>query len=145
MIVRCFVFVASVSVMTMLFFFLMIRRPPRSTRTDTLFPYTTLFRSPRLSTVSMTVVYAQPARSRSTCRRMLPSRRSEEHTSELQSLMRTSYAVLCLKNKTPTTPNANIGQQTAHTTTHTTPTRQYIMHSSNDFITSLRTIQRTIQ
>src|SRR3546814_15716061 len=77
------------------FFFLMIRRPPRSTRTDTLFPYTTLFRSRRIK--------------RSTTPRdtmVLPSRhqgltalRSEEHTSELQSLMRISYAVFCLKKK----------------------------------------------
>src|SRR3546814_7434176 len=76
----------------------MIRRPPRSTRTDTLFPYTTLFRS-----------LAQRRRAgqgrgrgaRRTGRRR-PSRhgaRSEEHTSELQSLMRISYAVFCLKKK----------------------------------------------
>src|SRR3546814_3388768 len=72
----------------------MIRRPPRSTRTDTLFPYTTLFRS----------------RHRHACFRHRGSRpagppvlqgtRSEEHTSELQSLMRISYAVFCLKKKT---------------------------------------------
>src|SRR3546814_9028682 len=78
------------------FFFLMIRRPPRSTRTDTLFPYTTLFRS-------------RWARGRSGSRRRRPLLRgsllslwlrSEEHTSELQSLMRISYAVFCLKKKT---------------------------------------------
>src|SRR3546814_12630952 len=85
------------------FFFLMIRRPPRSTRTDTLFPYTTLFRSRQISTPdsragiqfkrSSNRAAAQPkARQRS-------SRRSEEHTSELQSLMRISYAVFCLKKK----------------------------------------------
>src|SRR3546814_7712866 len=79
----------------------MIRRPPRSTRTDTLFPYTTLFRS-----------MAQPlTRGNSTTgmRFLLSSAamvaaishfgRSEEHTSELQSLMRISYAVFCLKKK----------------------------------------------
>src|SRR3546814_8129518 len=72
------------------FFFLMIRRPPRSTRTDTLFPYTTLFRSP----------WERPSPSRSTCVwSRPPTRRSEEHTSELQSLMRISYAVFCLKKK----------------------------------------------
>src|SRR3546814_9802485 len=74
----------------------MIRRPPRSTRTDTLFPYTTLFRS------------AQAERRRAGCgndQHDLPRRaldqgwRSEEHTSELQSLMRISYAVFCLKKK----------------------------------------------
>src|SRR3546814_9732213 len=77
-----------------LLFFLMIRRPPRSTRTDTLFPYTTLFRSsdgPRRP-------YG-PAHAFADMRR-LAYRRSEEHTSELQSLMRISYAVFCLKKKT---------------------------------------------
>src|SRR3546814_4491741 len=76
----------------------MIRRPPRSTRTDTLFPYTTLFRS-----------HAAALRRRGPGRRCgewppdHPGRaagaRSEEHTSELQSLMRISYAVFCLKKK----------------------------------------------
>src|SRR3546814_1797772 len=74
------------------FFFLMIRRPPRSTRTDTLFPYTTLFRSLR------TQGHPHPALR---VARWLTSKagRSEEHTSELQSLMRISYAVFCLKKK----------------------------------------------
>src|SRR3546814_8955938 len=97
----------------------MIRRPPRSTRTDTLFPYTTLFRSfakspgrtdgrsPSSSGTCRSHGPTTPTRGRS--RRPSPrtwrgpeSRRSEEHTSELQSLMRISYAVLCLtqKNKT---------------------------------------------
>src|SRR3546814_10580632 len=75
----------------------MIRRPPRSTRTDTLFPYTTLFRSGRFGS-------ANPARDRRTAlatdtTAVRRSRRSEEHTSELQSLMRISYAVFCLKKK----------------------------------------------
>src|SRR3546814_3740494 len=80
----------------------MIRRPPRSTRTDTLFPYTTLFRSGlsnrptvgfRRSSVPRHWPPARAGRA--------PSRgsRSEEHTSELQSLMRISYAVFCLKKK----------------------------------------------
>src|SRR3546814_6451675 len=73
-------------------FFLMIRRPPRSTRTDTLFPYTTLFRSKSRCPRG---VQASVDRPRSASRR----RRSEEHTSELQSLMRISYAVFCLKKK----------------------------------------------
>src|SRR3546814_3882671 len=82
-----------------IFFFLMIRRPPRSTRTDTLFPYTTLFRSGVAS-----IVNAAPSRSVRTRRggssdSNPPNTRSEEHTSELQSLMRTSYAVFCLNNK----------------------------------------------
>src|SRR3546814_16460674 len=97
------------------FFFLMIRRPPRSTRTDTLFPYTTLFRSDsRSSAVAVPVLIRklqclsetiapprrrprQPAASMS-CQALRPAR-SEEHTSELQSLMRISYAVFCLKKK----------------------------------------------
>src|SRR3546814_5278671 len=90
----------------------MIRRPPRSTRTDTLFPYTTLFRSgsepARDSAVSVTrdVNVPPPSRAGSlpplitTSRRFfIHHRRSEEHTSELQSLMRISYAVFCLKKK----------------------------------------------
>src|SRR3546814_14451172 len=75
-------------------FFLMIRRPPRSTRTDTLFPYTTLFRSPQFRNATGSECGgARYIR----CRAL---RRSEEHTSELQSLMRISYAVFCLKKKT---------------------------------------------
>src|SRR3546814_6190302 len=89
------------------FLFLMIRRPPRSTRTDTLFPYTTLFRSQadaRLWPGRRARMRRRPA--------LLPLQRlsdhavarrvrwrSEEHTSELQSLMRISYAVFCLKKK----------------------------------------------
>src|SRR3546814_7072298 len=81
----------------MCFFFLMIRRPPRTTRTDTLFPYTTLFRSSRRAyrrrrPRSHRVPHHRAAGS---ARCALP--RSEEHTSELQSLMRISYAVFCLK------------------------------------------------
>src|SRR3546814_14401163 len=93
------------------FFFLMRRRPPRSTRTDTLFPYTTLFRS----------VATRPAVRRHQAFRRADQfhqvveddagfdqplavvERSEEHTSELQSLMRISYAVFCLKKKKNTT------------------------------------------
>src|SRR3546814_4771216 len=90
------------------FFFLRLRRPPRSTRTDTLFPYTTLFRSARDGHHSRAgrgeaATTGEPARS---CRRGCLSDqqageagRSEEHTSELQSLMRISYAVFCLKKK----------------------------------------------
>src|SRR3546814_10219812 len=113
------------------FFFLMIRRPPISTRTDTLFPYTTLFRSSRTGEAApvdrrfsdparaqrlgghrrrergrLWGLYPQPARSsyrRFHARRLgrvePRAARSEEHTSELQSLMRISYAVFCLKTK----------------------------------------------
>src|SRR3546814_4816646 len=89
----------------------MIRRPPRSTRTDTLLPYTTLFRSFRhdhrekrscrcFHFWRQRVVYP-PARQFFSSRPI----RSEEHTSELQSLMRISYAVFCLKKKTTFTKN----------------------------------------
>src|SRR3546814_8545786 len=88
----------------------MIRRPPRSTRTDTLFPYTTLFRSILQPLVENSVKYAVAATQRPVTvtikvRReggqlvIAVSDRSEEHTSELQSLMRISYAVFCLKKK----------------------------------------------
>src|SRR3546814_9623895 len=73
----------------------MIRRPPRSTRTDTLFPYTTLFRSGRRRWPGP----RRRSRRRGACRRSRGGRRSEEHTSELQSLMRISYAVFCLKKR----------------------------------------------
>src|SRR3546814_4168411 len=96
----------------------MLRRPPRSTRTDTLFPYTTLFRSVRDQAPGPCSGYAgsEPIPSanpiwddaRQQVHGPWPDvrlseygllQRSEEHTSELQSLMRISYAVLCLKNK----------------------------------------------
>src|SRR3546814_2419995 len=89
------VVVGGVSCLCCVFFFLMIRRPPRSTRTDTLFPYTTLFRSqPR----GGEAVAAGQRRARRSGAGRAQSR-SEEHTSELQSLMRISYAVFCLKKK----------------------------------------------
>src|SRR3546814_4006243 len=96
----------------------MIRRPPRSTRTDTLFPYTTLFRSAGWAGAAFPGQARAPTgqgsalRGRSRLRRIHVARqrphdiaplriaRSEEHTSELQSLMRISYAVFCLKKKT---------------------------------------------
>src|SRR3546814_1746047 len=99
----------------------MIRRPPRSTRTDTLFPYTTLFRSrgphPRRWPDRRGQVRAAGADGptvpplrrcsglRLRLRRLDP--RSEEHTSELQSLTRISYAVFCLKKKTKLSNHTN--------------------------------------
>src|SRR3546814_9310767 len=95
----------------------MIRRPPRSTRTDTLFPYTTLFRSPGCSRPppgSRQTTYPPAAPSWDRARlfrypappvrrlRCGQASRSEEHTSELQSLIRISYAVFCLKKKKTT-------------------------------------------
>src|SRR3546814_11660528 len=116
----------------MFFFFLKIRRPPRSTRTDTLFPYTTLFRSrEQIAEIGdsaldellhpedrqriirhieafndlpdgQVIDHEYRMRHANGGYRWLRSRdvRSEEHTSELQSLMRISYAVFCLKKKT---------------------------------------------
>src|SRR3546814_11322412 len=91
--------------LSFLFFFLMIRRPPRSTRTDTLFPYTTLFRSGDVIKLQIKVNESgiiEDARFKTYgCGSAIASSplRSEEHTSELQSLMRISYAVFCLKKK----------------------------------------------
>src|SRR3546814_5051123 len=81
------------------FFFLMIRRPPRSTRTDTLFPYTTLFRSPASPCGNGRGTMPRTIRSAADSTPICKIMRSEEHTSELQSLMRISYAVFCLKKK----------------------------------------------
>src|SRR3546814_8318924 len=106
----------------------MIRRPPRSTRTDTLFPYTTLFRSVgcmadddkqgHLSRrtlligggagVGLLVAWAVWPRT------YAPNLRSEEHTSELQSLMRISYAVFCLKKKQKTKSAITTKIQSTH-------------------------------
>src|SRR3546814_3968768 len=88
----------------------MIRRPPRSTRTDTLFPYTTLFRSPVIFPTESRPWLRQAPLRQSVSGAGAPTRgvawlhstRSEEHTSELQSLMRISYAVFCLKKKKQT-------------------------------------------
>src|SRR3546814_9539996 len=122
------------------FFFLTIRRPPRSTRTDTLFPHTTLFRSdasfagPRLRRVARLHQHAsfrpQHGQERQHAEDGEPHRqgahgavegmsrqpsRSEEHTSELQSLMRISYAVFCLKKKKKTHHrNRTHNQETTH-------------------------------
>src|SRR3546814_1473345 len=112
-------------------FFLMIRRPPRSTRTDTLFPYTTLFRS-RRSRKSRhgkptPVLPSSPSGRDRSVRSPIHSR-SEEHTSELQSLMRISYAVFCLKKKN----NKQINPQTmnvAITNANTSHLRQSLAHT----------------
>src|SRR3546814_4908999 len=126
------------------FFILMIRRPPRSTRTDTLFPYTTLFRSAIQGTayyqndetgdveftsyaVALKGIFAPIVRENSKFLVSLEAGyteaeeegRSEEHTSELQSLMRISYAVFCLKKKNNTkdkTHKLYLKQQLTHQT-----------------------------
>src|SRR3546814_2903106 len=102
--------------------FLMMLRPPRSTRTDTLFPYTTLFRSTwrRMHHREPFQRPGPPAVARSPTALPRPCApmahvRSEEHTSELQSLMRISYAVFCLKKK----------QQ---------PPNRYLQHTTLNFI-----------
>src|SRR3546814_7389802 len=122
----------------------MIRRPPRSTRTDTLFPYTTLFRSVPLplgflfvffclyyrcysvfcSWPHMAAVIAQRTMRSPSKRASIESPtatgwRSEEHTSELQSLMRISYAVFCLKKKKS---NNQLSQSTNKISTQLTET-----------------------
>src|SRR3546814_2100891 len=121
----------------------MIRRPPRSTRTDTLFPYTTLFRSACSRKSSRLRTYAAntctdlwrltscilkilaPLASASVkkpARRLCPANRSEEHTSELQSLMRNSYAVFCLKKKKEyTTQHKHTRTDTINNSTHHNP------------------------
>src|SRR3546814_6243697 len=120
----------------------MIRRPPRSTRTDTLFPYTTLFRSsPRsdgrtaVRTVPLRVLslLAKGARHPNGEGRDLRLQRSEEHTSELQSLMRISYAVFCLKKKNTKTKYTE--------TTQISLTNKIVMHDRVQIIrhTSLET------
>src|SRR6187399_3564647 len=81
-----------------IFFFLMIRRPPRSTQQRTLFPYTTLFRS---DAVYIVTPWSETATINDCVR-------SEEHTSELQSLAVISYAVFCLKKKKKTTQNKSV-------------------------------------
>src|SRR3546814_5938262 len=112
----------------------MIRRPPRSTRTDTLFPYTTLFRSHQAGWRKRSfedrarrglghggsqrlLCEAQRRHRQHRPRRLMPRFRwrSEEHTSELQSLMRISYAVFCLKKKKQISTR-HLNQYTTHTT-----------------------------
>src|SRR3546814_8931807 len=125
----------------MLCFFCMIRRPPRSTRTDTLFPYTTLFRSigrDAVEDVRRNKAHQQFTGLLLTERGVLRNHqrvvveglpdgeitsggfsqtRSEEHTSELQSLMRISYAVFCLKKKKNTRTTTYLIQIQLYTTT----------------------------
>src|SRR3546814_6279956 len=109
----------------------MIRRPPRSTRTDTLFPYTTLFRSDldrhHLRVAEQRVLVLEQRHGGLVerevqllvdvgVRRPVAAGRSEEHTSELQSLMRISYAVFCLKKKKHTPNNKVTHRRRQHLT-----------------------------
>src|SRR3546814_5931092 len=118
----------------------MIRRPPRSTRTDTLFPYTTLFRSAQYQCVNLVRLpceldYPEPLTKYEPPRPSLwnvrVQDRSEEHTSELQSLMRISYAVFCLKKK-------NTKKQ--HPQTHPKYT---LLHIHKQTITDIQHISHT--
>src|SRR3546814_7413690 len=121
----------------------MIRRPPRSTRTDTLFPYTTLFRSaiaPGPDAAEHFVADLESVLGED-CALLYPQReslpyeeRSEEHTSELQSLMRISYAVFCLKKKKK---KKKINTKHVHTDTGTMitihkSTLQYTHNANNE-------------
>src|SRR3546814_5394396 len=118
----------------------MLRRPPRSTRTDTLFPYTTLFRShdhagqiQRVAAADhdqiVGLFFAEAAQARRRFRQCElfagkaadKTTRSEEHTSELQSLMRNSYAVFCLKKKNKHTHYTY--SPLSHTYKRTSPTK----------------------
>src|SRR3546814_2081066 len=116
-------------------FFLMIRRPPRSTRTDTLFPYTTLFRSlhggeplrgigdPRQRAARRRYRLGDAIAPQPIGNRAVDVARSEEHTSELQSLMRISYAVFCLKKK------HNVKLQSPLARTPTDHSQQLTLHN----------------
>src|SRR3546814_4389612 len=117
-------------------FFLKIRRPPRSTRTDTLFPYTTLFRSAdrqdAVEAEDLAVCNVEVRQRRNVvlagdCAldklEVVEHKRSEEHTSELQSLMRISYAVFCLKKK-----NLNNNIQSKTPPTHSTKYHHSTIH-----------------
>src|SRR3546814_1367793 len=119
----------------------MIRRPPRSTRTDTLFPYTTLFRSTYYAT--FTAYSGRGIRSELLETKdfeQFRTNRSEEHTSELQSLMRISYAVFCLKKKNIITFKnsqhhyTNNNQKLYHIPNHTMNMNQNFHHrTSSEF------------
>src|SRR3546814_8081282 len=120
----------------------MIRRPPRSTRTDTLFPYTTLFRSRAPGRVHRGRAEGADSTGRHPAHagleaapagRQARTQRSEEHTSELQSLMRISYAVFCLKKKTTRQGNTIQQIQPSNSDEDEKINRQTVKHrSTND-------------
>src|SRR3546814_7883558 len=122
-------------------FFLMIRRPPRSTRTDTLFPYTTLFRSSHLPArdffhlqfdIAVDLIGGEDV--------ALGEHvfRSEEHTSELQSLMRISYAVFCLKKKNKQNNKNHVKSDKSNILS------EYIITYTNTSINFVRSIDRQV-
>src|SRR3546814_8931902 len=119
----------------------MLRRPPGSTRTDSLFPYTTLFRSQRLCARrggrragdrgaggAAAPAASAPRWRMQSMRRWRRPARSEEHTSELQSLMRISYAVFCLKKKKKT---KNQSKYINYHKTANTHMLDYNLHTAN--------------
>src|SRR3546814_4942506 len=101
----------------------MIQRPPRSTSTDTLFPYTTLFRSTDNAVdvilLRLLILLRQFQQQATTTK--IKHYRSEEHTSELQSLMRTSYAVFCLKKKNHLVQEIAVSKINNNNFAHTAP------------------------
>src|SRR3546814_5009614 len=105
----------------------MIRRPPRSTRTDTLFPYTTLFRSCLVRSFVRFSIGSETAR----LRKVTFPTRSEEHTSELQSLMRISYAVFCLKKKNHFIASTTLPYSSCTVTYHFPHTHLLTSYSNN--------------
>src|SRR3546814_2023022 len=114
----------------------MIRRPPRSTRTDTLFPYTTLFRSPHLAQHDERADAPKRVVRRNMLKmndRRCEAIRSEEHTSELQSLMRISYAVFCLKKKKKKHIEQLIINSTINTKTSMTITKSQTYTNSKEY------------
>src|SRR3546814_10446268 len=123
----------------------MIRRPPRSTRTDTLFPYTTLFRSVIIEQDHAGGVDGRfggiMRDERVRILHILPRRefRSEEHTSELQSLMRISYAVFCLKKKNKTTCKSGSTYNNTIETTQTSDGNMMYRHATSNRTHSTKT------
>src|SRR3546814_5724234 len=112
----------------------MIRRPPRSTRTDTLFPYTTLFRSPVRAKCSSFAMRSKIGVMKLFKYSFMTGKRSEEHTSELQSLMRISYAVFCLnkkKKKKLITPKKQL-QHTQQNNNHNKKQRSSTLSSTHN-------------
>src|SRR3546814_2984561 len=111
----------------------MIQRPPRSTRTDTRFPYTPLFRSPPDAhrRIALHAGFRQH-RAEPEGRDLRVQHRSEEHTSELQSLMRISYAVLCLKKKKYRTLLKTLSQSQYESRCNTARQEQVSIHDTNE-------------
>src|SRR3546814_3345688 len=125
-------------------FCLMIRRPPRSTRTDTLFPYTTLFRSKAYWALVVGVPSVEDGMIELPIAKQPGTggeKRSEEHTSELQSLMRISYAVFCLKKKTTNMYQSSTNHVTTPYSYYSIKNYQTIIHITNTDNFTINTLQ----